>query len=66
MITTTYFSYLLRLWQDEDLPNQGWLASLEDPSTQRTLYFKSIEDLFKFLNEKSFLKEHKTLHQEKE
>jgi alpha-ketoglutarate-dependent taurine dioxygenase len=54
MITTTYFSYLLRLWQDEDLPNQGWLASLEDPSTHQMTYFKSIEELFEFIREKSY------------
>ena len=53
MITTTYFSYLIRIWQDEDLPDGTWLASLEDPSTKHVSYFKSMEELFEFLRERS-------------
>ena len=55
MITTQYFSYLIRIWQDEELPDSTWLASLEDPSTKQLIYFKSMEELFEFLIELSAL-----------
>ena len=59
MITAKYFSYLVRIWQGDDMPPAHWLASLEDPSQKRTLYIKSMEDLFAFLRERTMLEEHK-------
>ena len=57
METTHYFSYLMRIWQGEHLPGEGWLASLEDPSTKQLIYFKSIEELFGFLKKQSAVAE---------
>jgi hypothetical protein len=59
MITTKYFSYLVRIWQGDDLSDGTWLASLEDPSQKRKLYFKSMEELFTFLHERTMLEEPK-------
>ena len=61
MITSRYYSYLIRIWQDDDLPKREWLASLEDPTTQQLTYFKSLEDLFAFLQKQSGLSAGKTL-----
>jgi hypothetical protein len=52
METTHYFSYLMRIWQGDELPDGTWLASLEDPSTKQLIYFKSIEELFEFLKDR--------------
>ena len=53
MIAAQYFSFLLRIWQGDDLGGAGWLASLEDPSTKQVTYFKSMEELFEFLRKRS-------------
>ena len=60
METTHYFSYLMRIWQGEHLPGEGWLASLEDPSTKQLIYFKSMEELFGFLKKRSAVDESET------
>lgn len=52
MITTSYFSYLIRICQGDDLPRGEWLASLEDPSTKQMTYFKTMEELNEFLRKK--------------
>ena len=49
METTHYFSYLMRIWQGDDLPCQSWQASLEDPSTNKVMYFKLLDEMFAYL-----------------
>ena len=50
MITAKYYSYLIRIWQSEDQAKGQWFASLEDPSTKKTVYFKTMDELFSFLD----------------
>jgi hypothetical protein len=57
METAHYFSYLMRIWQGDELPDGTWLASLEDPSTKQLIFFKSIEELFEFLKKRSAVAE---------
>ncbi len=40
-------SFLLRLWQNEDAC--GWLVSLQDARTGEQYGFKSLSDLFSFV-----------------
>ncbi|MBW6474776.1 MAG: hypothetical protein K0B14_16735 [Anaerolineaceae bacterium] len=63
METTHYFSYLMRIWQGDDLPEKEWLASLEDPSTKQLTYFKSLEELFTFLSHKALSDKNRQLLQ---
>jgi len=44
-----YFSYLLRIWQTDELEAETWRASLEDPATRQIIGFSNLEELFKFL-----------------
>jgi hypothetical protein len=44
-----YFSYLLRIWQTDELEAETWLASLENPATRQIIGFSNLEELFKFL-----------------
>jgi hypothetical protein len=48
-MTRHYQSYLLRLWQTDDLENPSWRASLENPTTRQITGFRSLEDLCEFL-----------------
>jgi hypothetical protein len=48
-----YFSYLMRIWSSENAPDNDWYASLEEPSTQKLIHFKSIEDLIAFIRMRS-------------
>ena len=50
MITAKYYSYLIRIWQSGDQAQGKWFASLEDPSTKKTVYFKTMNELFEFLD----------------
>lgn len=50
-MSQNYFSYLMRIWRSEDPLQGGWFASLEEPSTNKTLFFKTMEELFVFLDE---------------
>lgn len=51
MITTHYFSYLIRIWQGDEVHHDSWLASLEDINTKQLIYFKSVEALFAFIRQ---------------
>jgi hypothetical protein len=44
-----YLSYLLRLWQESAGDAPLWRASLERPQGGERLGFRSLEDLFAFL-----------------
>jgi len=51
-----YYSYLLRLWRDEDqersrVKDQGtaWRASLQSPQSGKRVGFLSLEELFDYL-----------------
>jgi hypothetical protein len=48
-----YLSYLLRLWQTSDDGEQIWRASLETPGTGERQGFASIEDLIRFLRDRT-------------
>jgi len=61
MFTNNYFSYLMRIWQDEDPHQEGWRASLEDPTTKQVVYFKTMEELFEFLNHKALSNKNKKI-----
>ena len=50
MITAKYYSYLIRIWQSGDQIQGNWFASLEDPETNKTVYFKNMHELFEFLD----------------
>lgn len=52
-MTKIYLSYLLRIWQDEDSMNKNRFASLEEPSTKKMIHFKTLDELFEFLNKQS-------------
>ena len=43
-----YFSYLLRLWREND-GTASWRASLHDPRTGKRMGFATLDDLVKFL-----------------
>ena len=49
--TTTYYSYLLRLWQVKKDDGQEWRASLENVETGEKHGFASLEELFVFLKQ---------------
>lgn len=49
MSASSYFSYLIRIWQSGDTSLNRWHASLQDPSSQQIIFFETIEDLFTFL-----------------
>ena len=51
--TTTYYSYLLRLWQVKKDEEQDWRASLENVETGEKHGFASLEELFVFLKQVS-------------
>jgi len=55
MFTNNYFSYLMRIWQDEDPHQEGGRASLEDPTSKHITYIKSIEALVEFIRNQSIL-----------
>ena len=42
-----YFSYLLRLWREDDAA--PWRAAVEDPHTGQRRNFARLQDLFKTL-----------------
>lgn len=46
-----YFSFLLRLWQEEQ--STAWRAMLEDTHTRRQVGFSSLAHLFTFLEERT-------------
>ena len=65
MMPKNYFSYLMRVWRSEESFSGGWFASLEDPNTQETIQFKSMNDLFSFLEERSVARESPPVLQDK-
>lgn len=46
-----YHSYLLRMWQVEDLFGQEWRGSLQDVVSGEKLGFACLDDLFDLLQE---------------
>jgi hypothetical protein len=44
-----YFSYLLRVWRDDDEDQAAWRMSLEAPLTGQRQGFGSLDDLSTFL-----------------
>ena len=51
MTTTTYFSFLIRIWHSGDPLVNCWHASLQDPTTQHITHFNTLEELFVFLRQ---------------
>ncbi|MDO9086444.1 MAG: hypothetical protein Q7U53_09575 [Anaerolineaceae bacterium] len=49
IITSHYYSFLLRIWQPEKQVSHEWLASLEDPKSREVIYFKNMEEMFDYL-----------------
>jgi hypothetical protein len=47
-----YFSYLLRLWQEDDASNP-WRASLESSEATGRTGFSNLEALFEYLRQKT-------------
>ena len=45
----TYISYLLRMWRSGESEAAVWRASLEDPMTGKRQGFRTLPDLFAFL-----------------
>ncbi len=58
MLTRHYFSYLIRVWRGDNPLVDEWLASLEDPTTNQIIYFKTLEELFAFLQKKASVDQH--------
>lgn len=48
-MTSTYFSYLLRIWQSDEQDDKTWLASLEVPGTHKLFTFQNLELLLEFI-----------------
>jgi hypothetical protein len=55
-----YFSYMLRLWRENNAGHQHrcekqhvWRASLEDSLTRKRQGFRSLDDLFVFLQKET-------------
>ena len=44
-----YISYLLRIWRAGESEQAAWRASLEDPMTGERHGFRTLPDLFTFL-----------------
>jgi hypothetical protein len=49
VITSHYYSYLLRIWQLENQDQNEWFASLEEPKSREVVYFKDMEEMFDYL-----------------
>jgi hypothetical protein len=49
----TYFSYLLRLWQEQDDEHPVWRASLESAQTGEQIIFATVEELVRFLKQQT-------------
>lgn len=50
-----YFSYLLRVWLAEEGSQPQWRASLEDTHTGERQGFASLEDVCRYLTERTRL-----------
>lgn len=48
-MTSTYYSYLLRIWQSDEQDEKAWLASLEMPGTHTLIAFQDLDQLQQFL-----------------
>jgi len=46
-----YFSYLLRIWNQESGTDQEWRATLESTATHKVYCFNSLKSLTTFLSE---------------
>ena len=51
--TRPYFSYLLRIWQENDREVPVWRASLEDPQTGQRRGFLDLDALIDFIHAKT-------------
>ena len=49
----SYMSYLLRIWRSGENEQAVWRASLEDPMNGQRHGFRTLPDLFAFLEEMS-------------
>ena len=58
--TSTYFSYLIRIWHSGEPSVNGWHASLQDPTSQHILYFETMAELFAFLQNNTLAEPHQT------
>lgn len=47
--STSYHSYMLRLWHPSHLASGDFYASLEDPKSHQIRFFKGIDELMTYL-----------------
>lgn len=47
-----YFSYLLRIWSEQDFNHTSWRLSLEKPGSGEVKGFQTLEELVSFLEQK--------------
>lgn len=48
-MTSSYFSFMIRIWKASAGEPPAWHASLEVPSTHETVYFQSVKDCLDYL-----------------
>lgn len=48
-MTSSYFSFMIRIWKASTGELPAWHASLEVPSTHETVYFQSVSDCLDYL-----------------
>jgi len=51
-MASSYFSYLVRIWNDNNSLKGSLYVSIEEPSTKKIYHFKTLEELFDFLANK--------------
>ena len=49
MPMSKYYSFLIRLWREDDPAQKSWRVSLEDPHSRQIKGFQSLEDLYNYL-----------------
>jgi len=49
--STTYHSFLLRIWCNPSPDHPDWRASLEDPRTRQVVGFNNLEALTEYLKQ---------------
>ena len=48
-MTSSYYSFMIRIWKASASESPAWHASLEVPSTHETVYFQSVKDCLNYL-----------------
>jgi hypothetical protein len=48
-MTSSYYSFLIRIWKTANSKPPVWHASLEVPSSHVTVYFQSLEECLVYL-----------------